>query len=458
MNDLTIATIIAILLLVAVAGGIYLVARLKKMQWTYVDTLVSLCFGFFFILGILRIGEVPDFLAMGILFTALVFVVALFWLLIQALFFVPRVDKVVRSGWIKIWPQVITRRKINKAVLDHARAITRLNLPLAEGFFLAGQQTPGRSGVVLGAMATFLHQGLKLSEAYSRYKARDALILSMMQVGERCGQLPNVLDHLQKHFDREWKQRRQRWVPLWWPYPVVMLTVSSLIVMFVMVVVVPKYETIFKDFGTTLPIPTQILIGIANVMFCKGVPIWFGLAILVGIIVYFRLQPRRYPQPRLYDRVMDRLIWRIPGVGAKREYTDLGHAAAVLRLALTAGMTMPEAVQCAADLDLHIVLRKRFQRFQELLAQGVPTEQAGLKVDLPPRFLWALRDGQDREMSQASLGLIENYYGLVAAHWYLTLNAMVWPVVVVALGLMVGFIDLALFLPLVKLIRATIPL
>jgi type II secretory pathway component PulF len=118
-------------------------------------------------------------------------------------------------------------------------------------------------------------------------------------------------------------------------------------------------------------------------------------------------------------------------------------------------MTMPEAAQGAADLDLHTDLRGRFRQFHERLVKGEPTDQAGEKVHLPPRFLWALRSGQNREMLQASLELIEKYYGLVASHWNTTINAMVWPVVVVALGLVIGFIDLALFLPLVKLITAT---
>ncbi len=455
MKAVLLATITTVLIVLLVAGVVRLVARLKNVQITYVDALVFLSIILFLLIGIVGYGEIPDTVALVIFFIFFSLGVAVVWLVIQALIFVPRVEQVIRRGWIKIWPQMIVRRKINKAVLDHAQAVTRMNLPLAEGFYLAGQQTPGRSGVVLQAMATFLHQGLKLSEAYSRYNACNALVLSMMQAGERCGQLPKTLEYLQDYFDREQKQR-QRWIPVWWPYPLTMVAFAFLVVMFVMVVVVPKFETIFKDFGTTLPYITQILISASNYVVCSSPPIWLVLSVLVGVVMYLRLRPRRYPEPRLFERFTDYLVWLIPGLRTQREYTDLAHAAAILRLALGSGMTMPEAAQCAADLDLHTVLRGRFRQFHDLLAKGEPTDQAGEKVHLPTRFLWALRSGQNRETLESSLELIEKYYSLVASHWSATLNALVWPVVVVGLGLLIGFIDLALFMPLVKLITTTI--
>lgn len=396
-------------------------------------------------------AEQTDYLGPIIVVVVLFLIVAVIGIVIGKLITLPRVETIVRNGAIKVWPQAILRKKTTKAVIDHAQAVMTMNLPLAEGFYLAGLQTPGRSGVVLQAIASFLHQGLKLSEAYGRYKARNALVLSMMQVGERCGQLPGMLRHLQEHYDRETKQRRE-WEPVWWPYLILLLTVYFSIMFFLMVVVVPKFQTIFKDFGIALPKVTQAVIHVANWIAIHG-DVWLGLAVLAAIIAFLRLQPRRYPQPRLYSRIADRLIWIIPGWREKYIYTDLAHAASVLRLALGSGMTMPEAVKCVTDLDLNTILRRRFVEFEKRLGRGEPLDEAGQHVRLPNRFLWALRDGQDPETLAASLGLIERYYSLVASHWFLAVNSLIWPVIVVMMGILVGTFNLAMFLPLVRLIE-----
>ncbi len=461
MSDMfatTVLVVLAILTIFGLAVLIRWVLRLWDVRLRLVDAVI-IAFGVVVVVTgiVLALGNTawPAKLVVFFLIIILIAAAGALGMLVQSMVLPPSVDSAIRRGWIKVRPQLLVRRKANKAFVDYACAITRMNMPMAEGFYLAAHQTPGRTSVVLQGIASFLFHGLKLSEAYARYRARSALVLSMLQIGERCGQLPDALEYMQAHLAREQRLRQQRG-PSWWLYPITMLFLLFCVGSFLMVVVVPKFEQIFKDFGTTLPLATQILIGLANDLHHSILLPW-ALAPAVALLVILQVSPRRYPVPRFYHRLVDYLAWSIPGWRAKHQYASMAHAAAVLRVTLCSGMTMPEAIKAVADLDLNIVLRERFRKLYDLHLGGESIEQAGQKLGLPPRFLWALRSGQDRETLQASLELIERYYSLVASHWYLAMNTMLWPAVIVALGTIVGFVVFAFFLPVVRLIEVTTP-
>jgi type IV pilus assembly protein PilC len=434
-------------------GLALLISRFSN-RLSLVDALMIMCGASICLILFVNLpkGNIPDefILPLGLFFIALI--CWSLWKLAKIFIIIPSVDEVVRRGWIKIHPQILVKKKITKAILDHARAITKMNLPLADGFHLAGQQTAGRSGVVMQALAVFLQHGMTLSEAYSRYKARSSLVLSMMQIGERSGQLPSVLAYLQNYLDRQRREKMQ-WMPVWWPYPVFLLCFLLSVVTFHLIFMMPKYEQIFRDQGTTLPQITRHLISAGNFA-GKNSLILLILALLIALAVWLHIQPRRYPKLNLYRRLTDRFLWHIPGWGKKYEYEGLAHAAAILRLCLGSRMPMPDAIQCVIDLDLNYVLRNKFEKLHDRVLRGQSVISAGESLHFPPRFLWALRPGQDEESLQTSLTLIERYYSLVASHWFLAISSFAWPMIIVSLGTMVGFIVLAYFLPLVKLINA----
>ena len=458
MELLLLTLVLAVLIVAGTIALVALVRRFRGLQVGLVDalpltaTVVILALLVNLLVSSGASGAAEEIICFCLIIFALAAGAVGLAALVDALLWVPGAKSAIHCGYIRVRPQLLVRRKTNKAIVDHARAITRMNLPLAEGFHLAGRQTPGRTGVVLEAMAEFLLQGLKLSEAYERYRARSALVLSMMRTAERCGQLPAVLGYLQEHLDRD-RQLRQRWMPVWWPYPLLMLCMILLVSTFLMYFVLPKFQMIAEDFGMVLPAPTRLAARLGHF----GVDywmLWFGLAAMAGVAVVVRILPRQYPRPGVLSRLGDRVVWLTPGWGKKRQSTDLAHAAAIMSLGLGSGMTMIEAVGCAADLDINIVLRERFARMRELLQRGEAPEQAGRTIHLPKRFLWALRSGQDSENIRSSLGLVERYYSLVASHWVLAVNATVWPVTVLGLGVLVGLIAMAFFMPLVEMINA----
>jgi len=449
-------TLIVLFLMVFSAITYRTLFQRTNIRITFVDILILSCGVCLLAAAFSNDLELLEHVLTGMsFFLLLLFIFFAGSVLITRFIKVPTVESAIRNGWIKVRPHILYRQQTTKAIVDHALAITQLNMPLAQGFFLASQQTPKRTGVVLQALANFLQHGLKLSEAYARYTARSTLVLSMIQAGERCGQLPQALQYLQDYMNRQRDLKRKKF-QYGGGYPLIPLSVLLMVAAFTVVFVIPKFEVIFRDFGTTLPIPTQILIQLANFIADTGV-FWLIVAVMVAFGVILRNRPRRYPRPFLISRLADHIVWKIPGLGTNRRFTDLAHAAAILRLGLNSGMTMPEAVRGVTDLDLNTILRRRFVKFHALLVQGEPTENAGKKIHLPQRFLWALRDGQDKESLNNSLELVERYYSLMAMHWSLIIRSILWPLFVILMGILVAMFVLAIFLPLVKLINAVLP-
>jgi type IV pilus assembly protein PilC len=314
---------------------------------------------------------------------------------------------------------------------------------------LEQQQKPGLLRMVIKEVAEDVEGGATLSEAMGKHpKAFDKLYVKMVSAGEAGGVLETILERLAEFMEKA--QRLKRKVVGAMIYPVAVITFSGGIVMFIMVVVVPKFETIFKDFGTTLPMPTQILINVSN-WFATGMPP--GWLIVIISPLFFWLFFKLVKQSEAGKFILDLVKLKIPIMGQIIQKTAVARFTRTLGTLINAGVPILEAINITKDTTGNEVFTKALAKVHDSIREGESFAEPLKASRVVDSLVVNMVDvGEETgELDKMLLKVADNYDEEVET-LVSSLVSLLEPVLVIFLGLIVGSIVVALFMPLVKLI------
>lgn len=360
-------------------------------------------------------------------------------------------------GWVVV---TLSERRLTIAqnVVRQITMVTSQNIPLATGLMLAGQGEPGKSGLILRRIASLVAAGLPLSEAVAQgYPASSGFINSVIHAGERAGRLPAALKMLQTGLEDQIRNRA-RALPLGLTYAWLLTFVVALIWTGMMVVIVPKFKEIFSDFGVRIPSLTVALMRLSDaLMFSSlGLLLLLGLVLGIPVIVHWTVRPRRAHRPRVTSQIADHLRWSVPGLRRLEFARGMTSIASLLRVFVEAGMTLERATRLASQTDVNIVLRRRFEVFAKQLELGSPPPTAADHAGLGTVFAAALRAGQHGDRLGTSLNFVADYYRALNSRFWIVVRSVAWPLITIALALMVGTFVTAMFLPMVSLLNGVL--
>lgn len=311
---------------------------------------------------------------------------------------------------------------------------------------LEGQSKPGVLKNSLMSVIEDVESGNTLSEAMAKQpKCFDNLYVNMVKAGEAGGALEVILQRLAEFKERA--QSLKRKVQGAMIYPAAVITVAVGIVSFIMVYIIPKFKSIFDDFDTKLPAMTMMLITMSDFMvnyfyLIPAVP--FGLWLLLKII----------RKNKTGAFVTDWIALRIPILGKIIEKSTVARTCRTLGTLLASGVPILEGLIIARDTAGNTVFVRAFQGIYNAIREGetmaVPLKEARICDDMVvnmvdvgeetgalDNMLYKIADVYDEEVSVLVDGLV----------------SLLEPLMVVVLGLIVGFIVIALFLPLIKLLN-----
>ncbi|SFJ50887.1 type II secretion system F family protein [Planctomicrobium piriforme] len=311
---------------------------------------------------------------------------------------------------------------------------------------LEGQAKPGALKNALMGVIEDVESGNTLSEAMAKQpKAFDNLYVNMVKAGEAGGALEVILQRLAEFKERA--QSLKRKVQGAMIYPVAVITVATAIVGFIMVFIIPKFKAIFNDFGVELPGITVALITISDAV----VNYWFLIPVIpISIVIFYKIVKKN----KTGAYIMDRVILKIPLMGQIVSKSTVARTCRTLGTLIASGVPILEALSIARDTAGNEVFRKAFEHIHSSIREGesmaVPLRETRIVDDLVvnmvdvgeetgalDNMLYKVADVYDEEVSVLVEGLIN----------------MLEPLMVVILGLIVGFIVIALFMPLVKLLN-----
>lgn len=359
--------------------------------------------------------------------------------LLMIFFAISAADARTRRAWIVL------------GSLDQA---FRMNLPLPRVVASMAESEPGRLGKDLRRVHDALQTGAPFAIALGVLPSVPERILRLVISAERIGRLPQVMARLLEQRQAAIASRAGR-LPFYRFYPMVLCTIYVSVSSLLFVFVIPKFEAIFKDFNIHLPYATTLLLQVAHhwggplmtlatVMFVSFVSLAFGSwwpggssAIITGIT----------------SRVFDYL----PLVGdlrMKGALADLLHYSAD---AMESGYPLEVSLREAAEIAPSSRLRSKLRRWLERISAGESPGNAARDAGLP-----ALMSGMINSSSHGGdlpevFRFLARYYGYRYAATAALIEASILPLLALSMGVLVGWLMVAMLLPMVALINQCVP-
>ncbi|MCE9629347.1 MAG: type II secretion system F family protein [Planctomycetia bacterium] len=342
---------------------------------------------------------------------------------------------------------------------------------------LAEMQKPGRLKNSLLDVCDEIEGGSTLSEAMSKSpKAFDRLYCNMIRAGEAGGALEVILRRLAEFMERSESLKRKVKGAL--VYPIVVVCVAVGILTFIMLKIVPQFKKIFDDFGSTLPPMTQVLIDISNWVsnywyLIPAIP--FGINLIIKAI---KLIP--------YGRFgWDLFTLKMPIFGQLVEKNILSRSARTLGTLLSSGVPILEALNITKETSGNMMFERLFSKVSDSIRDGESISKP-LKIYAIPPFnvvallFWAffapvigvlmyltrykktvvddlvvnmVDVGEESGELDTMLYKVADTYDEEVAVLTESLTSLMEPLLIIFLGGAVGFIVIALFMPLIKLIQ-----
>jgi type II secretory pathway component PulF len=346
-----------------------------------------------------------------------------------------------------------TRRRRGAAVLSYVEQAVRLNLPLTRMLDAAQASEERPLAMRLGALSARLASGQSLGVAIAGGVPEvGAGATSMIAAAERAGRLPHALARLTRHhaqrFDDDVLESS-----FYRAYPFLMTLVIISLVSLIMVFVIPKFETIFHDFGLPLPQITQSLLDVAR---AAGGPLSLLAAIVLGVWLaagiwrMFDPQMSKWNGPRI---ARDYLLWSLPMSHSLQRDRGLADALDLIHEAIRGGHSIEHAVEQASSLRVNEVLRRRLALWAAELRAGISLQQSTASAGLPRLIMEMLAPVRGGEQAADVLGFLSRYYEARFSRTRLLLRAASIPVTVLFFAIIVAWVALALMTPLIALMN-----
>ena len=341
-----------------------------------------------------------------------------------------------------------------KVITQLTRQLSTLQdagLPILRSLhILEEQQRPGFLKNVLATMGEDIEGGSTLSEACAKHpKAFNRLYVNMVAAGETGGVLDLILSRLADFMEKAEKLKKK--IKSAMVYPIVVVTFAMGIVTGIMIVVIPKFTQIFKDFDVELPGATLLLMGVSS-WIVEGMPPGWLVIIVSPFVIFVLFKMIRSSQGGRY--VVDVIGLHIPVLGTLLRQTAIARFTRTLGTLISAGVPILEAINITRDTAGNEVYVRALQKVHDSIREGDsvagPLRQTkvvdslvtnmidvGEETGELDKMLLKIADNNDEEIDTTVASLV----------------SLLEPVMVVVLGGVVGFIVVALFMPLVQLIQ-----
>ena len=342
---------------------------------------------------------------------------------------------------------------------------------------LADMQKPGRLKNSLLDVCDEIEGGATLSEALSKSpKAFDRLYCNMIRAGEAGGALEVILRRLAEFMERS--QALKRKVKGALVYPIVVVLVAVGILAFIMVQIVPQFKKIFDDFGSELPAMTQTLINVSNLT----VNYWYLIPLIpIGFVLLIRAI-KLIPYGRFG---WDLFVLKMVIFGQLVEKNILSRSSRTLGTLLASGVPILEALNITKETSGNMMFERLFQKTSDAIRDGDAIAKPLKTYAIPPfnavaLFFWTLFApgigallyltrykkpvvddlvvnmvdvGEESGELDTMLYKVADTYDEEVAVLTESLTSLMEPLLIIFLGGAVGFIVVALFMPLIKLIQ-----
>jgi type IV pilus assembly protein PilC len=299
---------------------------------------------------------------------------------------------------------------------------------------------------ILAGMIESIEGGKTLSQAMGEHpQTFDDVIVSLIRSGEETGALPQVLANLLESL--KWQDELAAHTKKLVMYPAFLGTVVVAIVLFMMIYLVPKMAGFIRSMGQEMPAQTKLLIATSNFF----VNYWFvvlGLPFVIAGIIVFLVKTNFKARYRF-----DQVKLKLPYIGEILHKIILSRFASVFAMMYSSGITILDSIKATEDVVGNLVVKEGLQRVGALIAEGQNVTVAFQNVGIfPPLVLRMLRVGENTGALDTALTNVSYFYNRDVRESIERVQAMIEPVMTVTIGLILGWIMMAVLGPIYDII------
>jgi len=321
--------------------------------------------------------------------------------------------------------------------------IVNAGLPLMQGLdILAEQSENPRLETVLKQISSDVEAGESFSDALRKHpRAFSNLYVSMVRAGEASGNLDGILLRLADYMEATEILKRKVKSAMTYPVTalVFVITLASGLIMFV----VPKFEEIFASFGADLPAITQLLLNISRTL--RANFLWISAVLIVGVVA-FRLVVTRTQEGRYR---FDQLRLRLPIFGKLFSKVAISRFARTLSTLTRSGVSILAALEIVERTAGNEVFARAIHSAQDSVRAGQPLAEPLIAAGVfPPMVTRMISVGEKTGALETLLAKISDFYDSEVDATVSALTSLIEPILIIMLGVIVGFIVIALFMPI----------
>ncbi|HET6756952.1 MAG: type II secretion system F family protein [Burkholderiales bacterium] len=357
--------------------------------------------------------------------------------------------------------QGITAVKIKKQNLRRGKRITekditlftrqlatmmRAGVPLLQAFDIVGK---GHSNPSVQRLMTEVRAdveaGSSLSQAFARRPAQfDLLYVNLIRAGEQAGILDTILDRLAMYKEKILAIKSKIKSALF--YPTSIIVVAFVITAIIMLFVIPAFKELFSSFGADLPAPTLLVIAMSDFF----VSYWYAIfGTLIGGVFFFFFSWKRSKKMQF---AMDRLFLKIPVFGEIIRKATMARWSRTLATMFAAGVPLVEALDSVAGAAGNQVYFLATKKIQQEIATGTSLTTAMQNSGVFPNMVLQMTAiGEEAGSLDAMLSKIADFYEQEVDDSVAALSSLMEPMIMVVLGVLIGGLVIAMYLPIFKL-------
>lgn len=340
-----------------------------------------------------------------------------------------------------------------KALMIFTRQLATLidsGLPLLRGLTVLGKQEPNPVlKRTINNLADSVQTGSTFSESLAQHpKIFNKLYVNMVKAGELGGVLEVVLIRLAEYSEKAQKLKNKIIAAM--VYPVIVMLIASAIMVFLLTVIVPKFEDIFEDMlgsKNALPKLTRFVIDLSANLKEQIVPI---AIVLVVLVVAFKVAASTVSGRRIVDQIK----LRMPLFGSVQRKSAIARFSRTLGTLVTSGVPILQALNITRDTAGNAVISNAIQNVHDAVKEGEsivnPLEASRV---FPPMVISMVDVGEETGQLPEMLLKVADVYDDEVDNAVSALTSMLEPLMIVLLAVVVGVIVMALFLPMVEIIK-----
>lgn len=332
-----------------------------------------------------------------------------------------------------------------------ARQLTtmmRAGVPMIQAFEIVGRghENPNMQDLIL-ALKADVEGGINLADALERHPLYfDDLFVQLVRAGEQSGALENLLEKVATYKEKNEALKGKIKKAMF--YPIAVVVVAMIVSAILLIFVVPQFKEVFASFGAELPAFTQMVINMSEWLQAN----WYiALFIIVGSGYAFLEANRR---SREFHRFLDRVVLKFPIVGPILVQATIARFASTMATMFAAGVPLVEAMDSVAGASGNVIYAEAIMKMKDDIAAGtqLQTSMRTHGSDLFPNMVIQMVSiGEESGQLDNMLNKVAEFYEELVDNAIDGLTSLLEPLIMAFLGVVVGGLVVAMYLPIFKL-------